>query len=101
MESGEFTSIILRQEESHQVKEVAINDPETVETILEYLNRFAYSYRAPFFNGPTVTLVLDGKENIQYYYLSPYGVVNQQEHFVYNSDQAYFQPLFDLLKETQ
>lgn len=100
-ESGGFTQVVLRQGDAHQGWEVTIDDLETVAAISDYLDRFTYSYRAPFYNGLTMTLVLEGEGNTQYYCLSPYGIVNQQEHFVYNNDQPYFQPLFDLLKETQ
>lgn len=100
-ESGSFTQVVLQQGNTHQRKEVTIDDPETVTAIADYLDRFTYSYRAPFYNGLTMTLVLEGEENTQYYRLSPYGIVNQQEHLVYNNDQPYFQPLFDLLEEAQ
>ena len=67
--------------------------------IASYLDGFTYSYRAPFYNGLTMTLVLEGEEGARQVRLSPYGVVDPAENLVYNNAGPYFRALFDWMME--
>ena len=98
-ESHTYTQVVLRQGDACQGREVTIDDPETVAAIASYLDGFTYSYRAPFYNGLTMTLVLEGEEGARQVQLSPYGVVDPAENLVYNNAGPYFRALFDWMME--
>ena len=98
-ESHTYTQVVLRQGDACQRREVTIDDPETVAAIASYLDGFTYSYRAPFYNGLTMTLVLEGEEGARQVQLSPYGVVDPAESLVYNNAGPYFRALFDWMME--
>lgn len=98
-ESRDYTQVVLRQGDAYQGREVTIDDPETVAAIASYLDGFTYSYRAPFYNGLTMTLVLEGEEGARQVRLSPYGVVDPEESLVYNNAGPYFRALFDWMME--
>lgn len=98
-EDHTYTQVVLRQGDACQGREVTIDDPETVAAIASYLDGFTYSYRAPFYNGLTMTLVLEGEEGARQVQLSPYGVVDPAENLVYNNAGPYFRALFDWMME--
>lgn len=98
-EDHTYTQVVLRHGDACQRREVTIDDPETVAAIASYLDGFTYSYRAPFYNGLTMTLVLEGEEGARQVRLSPYGVVDPAENLVYNNAGPYFRALFDWMME--
>lgn len=99
LDRREVTKASLFLGDGPEGERAVLDDPDTVAALVDYLNRFTYSTRTPFWNGPTITLALEGEGGTRYCCLSPYGVVDREESLAYHNGGPYFQALFDLMIE--